>query len=57
MRDPHHHPRPDHRPESAESVIEAQTRALQRRQMLAEQQRTFQSTYPHPHLLRRRPPA
>lgn len=44
------------RPNPAYVVPESQTHALHRRRSLDEQQRTFQSTYPTPHLLRRRPP-
>jgi hypothetical protein len=56
MRDPQHHPDPNHRPDKADSVVDAQARALQRRQLLAEQQRTFQASPSHSPLSRRRPP-
>jgi hypothetical protein len=56
MRDRRPRPNPPERPDPAVTVPDDQTRALQRRQSLDDQQRTFQGSYPSPHLFRRRPP-
>ena len=57
MRDTRSRPVAPTRPDTAPvSVPDAQSRALDRRHALDEQQRAFQSACPPPHLFRRRPP-
>ncbi len=56
MHDPRQQSSAGDRSTTPVSVLETQNRAVDRRHSLAEQQRTYQATYPSPYIFRRRPP-